>query len=367
MADHLTERSGRRPELGRSGKIARTAEVFVVVVGFALLFAYAGDWLTPRTLTRAKVIDTFEQVNGPQPGFRRNHAKGVGISGYFESNGQGVTISKASVFAPGRVPVIGRFALAGGQPYQADAPHTVRSMALLFDLPDGQQWRTGMNNIPVFPVATPQGFYELLQVSKPDPGTGKPDPAKMKDFLARHSESAKAMQLIHDAPVSSGFADSTFNSLNAFRFINADGEAVPVRWSMVPLQPVESVSTTQPAQSDPNYLFDALIAGVREHPLQWRLVVTVGHADDSTVDATSPWPSDRQRIDVGTLTIDRVESEETSRARDINFDPLVLPDGIAASDDPLLSARSATYAESFTRREGERKEASAVTAAEVQK
>ena len=43
----------------------------------------------------------------------------------------------------GRVPVIGRFALAGGQPYQADAPHTVRSMALLFKLPSGEEWRTG--------------------------------------------------------------------------------------------------------------------------------------------------------------------------------------------------------------------------------
>ena len=39
---------------------------------------------------------------------------------------------------------------------------------------------------------------------------------------------------------------------------------------------------------------------------------------------------------------------------------LVLPPGIAPSDDPLLSARSATYSESFTRREGETKTPSAV-------
>jgi len=37
------------------------------------------------------------------------------------------------------------------------------------------------------------------------------------------------------------------------------------------------------------------------------------------------------------LTIDHVESDETSPARDINFDPLVLPNGIAASDDPPVS------------------------------
>ena len=43
----------------------------------------------------------------------------------------------------------------------------------------------------------------------------------------------------------------------------------------------------------------------------------------------------------------------------------VLPDGIAASDDPILSARSAAYLQSFTRREGEPKTPSAVSAAET--
>jgi catalase len=45
----------------------------------------------------------------------------------------------------------------------------------------------------------------------------------------------------------------------------------------------------------------------------------------------------------------------------------VLPDGISPSDDPLLSARSAAYSQSFTRREGEKKSPSAVSTAEVQK
>ena len=70
---------------------------------------------------------------------------------------------------------------------------------------------------------------------------------------------------------------------------------------------------------------------------------------------------------MGTLTLDSVESEETSPARDINFDPLVLPDGMAPSDDPLLSARSAIYSQSFTRRAGEKKEPSAITPSEVRK
>ncbi len=137
-------------------------------------------------MTQARLIDTFEQVNGIYSGFRRNHAKGVCIAGYFESNGQGARLSKAVVFQPGRVPVIGRFALAGGQPHMADGPKAVRSMALSFRPRDAEEWRTGMNDIPVFAVRTAEAFNEQLLASKPDPATGKPDPAKVKSFLAAH-------------------------------------------------------------------------------------------------------------------------------------------------------------------------------------
>jgi len=101
--------------------------------------------------------------------------------------------------------------------------------------------------------------------------------------------------------------------------------------------------------------------------LQWHLIITIAQTGDATDDATIPWPADRRRVDVGTLTIDQVERDDASPARDINFDPLVLPDGIAASDDPLLSARSAVYMRSFTHREGEHKIPSAISPAEVQK
>jgi catalase len=46
---------------------------------------------------------------------------------------------------------------------------------------------------------------------------------------------------------------------------------------------------------------------------------------------------------------------------------LVLPAGIKPSDDPLLSARSAVYAQSFRRRAGETKQPSAITSADVGK
>ena len=96
-------------------------------------------------------------------------------------------------------------------------------------------------------------------------------------------------------------------------------------------------------------LFDDFIARIHSAPVQWRLILTVGQPGDPTDDATIPWPEDREHVDAGTLTLDEVESEAPGNCRDINFDPLVVPVGIAPSDDPLLSARSAVYSQSFTR------------------
>ncbi|MEO8904284.1 MAG: catalase family peroxidase [Polyangiaceae bacterium] len=349
----------------------RLAVVALIVGGVVAAFVYAAGWLTPAQLTPKRMIDAFERANGQHPGFRRNHAKGLGFSGYFESNGQGRALSKAAVFQPGRVPVIGRFALPGGMPFAADTAASVRSMALRFTLPDGEEWRTGMNDIPVFPTNTPQAFYEQLIAGTPNPATGKPDPALMAAFLAKTPSSARAMKLLGKRLKTAGFQQSTFNSLNAFRFQNAAGEVTTVRWSMVPVSgeraSVAAPTTEPPAAPGANYLFDDLAAAVQRTPLRWHLIVVIAQPGDRADDATVPFPPDRKQLEVGTLTIDHVESEDTSPARDINFDPLVLPDGMTASDDPLLSARSAAYSESFTRREGEPKIHSAVPATEVTK
>jgi catalase len=290
------------------------------------------------------------------------------VTGWFESNGNAATLSEAAVFAPGRVPLIGRFALAGGMPFQADAPATVRSMALRFLPPGGGEWRTGMNNIPVFAVNSAQGFYEQLLASKPDPASGKPSPAAMQEFLARHPETVRALTLIRARTISSSFADSTYNSLDAFRFVNAAGASVPVRWATVPVQEVLPVSGAQRTNADKNYLFDELIARIQRQPQQWRLVLTIGQPEDPTDDATLPWPENRRHIDAGLVSIDHVSSEDNASCTDVNYDPLVLPPGIEPSDDPLLSARSAAYARSFTLRAGEKrkKPPSAVTTQDVQ-
>jgi len=356
-------RTERQP-LSIASTVARLALIGVALAVVAGTFAYLGGWFTPNNLTPARFADAFERVDGVHAGFRRNHAKGVGISGFFESNGNGVRFSKAVVFHPGRVPVVGRFSLSGGQPDVADSADAVRGLGLQFNLPDGEVWRTAMINLPVFPFRTPEAFYQRLLASKPDPNTGKPDPAAVQAFLDRHPETVQAMNVIKGQPLASGFDNSTFHGLHAFRLVNSTSASVPVRWVLTPMQPFAAASTASSVQ-DKNYLFGALIAQIHRQPLRWQLILVIGQPGDPTHDATIAWPAGRERVDVGTLTLDRVDAEDTSAATDINFDPLVLPTGIAPSDDPLLSARSAVYSQSFTRREGEARQPSAITPADV--
>jgi catalase len=357
------------PTSPRFGPLTRRSALLGMgaVAGIAAVdvggFAYAGGWLRPDALTPPRFADRFEHVYGQHDGFRRNHAKGLSATGFFASTGAGAAICRAAIFQRGSVPVIGRFSLSGGLPDQADKPDTVRGLGLLFQTPNGQQWRTAMINIPVFADSTPQGFYERLLASKPLPDTGKPDPKKMAAFLDRHPETVAAMKIIKQSPAGAGFADSTFYGLNAFHFTNSAGATVPVRWSAVPLEAGRGNAPTSSVGKD--YLFDDLIWTLAQRPLNWRLVLTIGEPGDPTNDATKPWPQSRRSIDAGTITITAVQTEEAGNARDINFDPLVLPDGIAASDDPLLAARSAVYACSFTRRAEEPKSASEVNVSRV--
>ncbi len=321
--------------------------------------AYANHWIGSGS-TRKAFIDGFLDVYGRHLGFRKNHAKGVAVSGYFDSNGNGGELSSAALFRPGQVPVVGRFSLSGGDPHGADTPGAARGLGLAFGFPHSAQWRTAMLNLPVFPDNSPRGFYDRLLASKPVAGTGQPDPAAMKAFLATHPETAAAMAIIKKHPPTDGFADSTFRGLNTFFFINAAGTRTPVRWSLVPQQ-----TASAPQTGDANGLFGALIRQLRAGPLRWQLLLTVANPGDPLNDATLPWPDDRRSVDVGMLTLTTVATEAPGNARDINFDPLTLPDGIEASDDPLLSARSNVYAASYRARTGEPKSASAVQVNEV--
>ncbi|CAM0997226.1 Catalase-related peroxidase [Rhodanobacter sp. Root179] len=326
--------------------------IALIVGGVALAFGWIAGWLTPGRLTPQRFTNAIESGNGQiYRGYRRAHAKGICVAGYFEGNGQGVALSSARLFAPVRTPFTGRLSIAGGAPYGLDGKARVRSMALELNSDDGQQWRMAMNSFPFFGVSTVPAFYEQTRANAPDPATGKPDPAKQAAFVRAHPEFARFAAWAKTAPWSTSWANTTFNGVNAFRFTNDRGEVRNVRWSMQPQAAFAAMTPEQRATADGNFLSEDLQARLAHAPLRWDMVVTLAQPGDPTADPAQPWPQDRQHVTVGTVVIESSTPQATGACRDINYDPLVLPAGVQGSDDPILAARSAVYSVSFNRRE----------------
>lgn len=333
-------------------QIAYLSLIGCVVAAVAASFAYVAGWLTPQRLTASRFVDALQLNNGGvYEGYRRAHAKGVCFVGHFESNGQGASLSTASVFANGNnTPVIGRFATGSGNPYAADSSVPVRSMALSYQLADGQVWRSGMNSVPFQIIGDPAAFYEFGIVNRPDPATGKPDPAKVTAFAATHPELQRFREAMSHWAVTGSFANSTFNGVNTFRFVDAQGARHNVRWIMKPQAPVEALDKNALDQLPADFLSADLHQRLRQGPIRFDLIVTEAQPGDPIDDSSQPWPADRPTTHVGTLVIERDIAQADGPCRDINFNPLILPKGIEPSNDPILAARGAVYSESFNRR-----------------
>ncbi|MGY2288574.1 catalase family peroxidase [Pseudomonas sp. SDO528_S397] len=347
MVDHS---SPPRAPLSTASLIARLASIGVVVAVVAGACAYVNGTLDPQRLRPKTLVNALEANNGIHPGYRRNHAKGVCVAGYFQSSAEARAYSTAQVFSEARTPVIGRLALPSGNPYAPDSSVPIRSFALQFSQANGQQWRTGMNSMPVFPVGTPEAFYQLLKAGAPDPATGKPNPANMPAFFASHPETAPFLAWVKTAKPSASYATETYNGINAFYLVNVSGQRQAVRWGVVPVSQ-DAPGATAPDGSD--FLEKDLMQRLAAGPVSWHLQITLANPGDPVDDASKAWTGEHKVLDAGTLVVQSSEAQLDGDCRDINFDPLILPSGIEASNDPLLAARSAAYASSYLRRTSE--------------
>ncbi|MBJ6978367.1 catalase family peroxidase [Luteimonas sp. MC1782] len=316
-----------------------------VAVGVAGLRGAFGNGAEHRA---SAIVDTMQGGGEPMhAGFRRAHARGLCVSGRFIASGDAAALSSAGLFAAGESQVLGRMSIGGGSPVAPEASAGVRSMALAITQADGQQWRMAMNTPPVLAVGTPEAFHDQLRAMAPDPATGKPDPARIAAFFEAHPESAafRAWQAAYTA--SDSWANTQYHGINAFVLVDAQGQRQPVRWTMVP--EASFVPLGDGAHSD-----DALSREFQQRladgPLRWTLRLQLAEPGDPVDNGALPWPDTRRTVDAGTVELTSARPQEGGDCNGLNFDPLVLPEGIEPSDDPVLHARRAAYAESLRRR-----------------
>ena len=293
-----------------------------------------------------QIVDLANKVDGVHPGFRAFHAKGVVVEGTFKASAEAARLSRATLFNGGSIPVTARFSDGSGMPTVPDgSPAMPRGIAIKYHLPGGAITDMVTNSFKFFPVGTGEDFRDLLQAITESPPDA-PHPNKVEQFFGSHPNAPKA---IGSLPIPDSFADEEYYGIDAFIFVNNNGQRQAVRYVIAPEKLVH-ITPEEAAKQSPDYLFDDLAKRIAQKPLVFHLKAQLAEPGDQTKDASQPWPEDRKLVDLGVLTLTKVVPNSAEAEKKLLFLPTNLTPGIELSDDPLPSVRSAAYGISFGRR-----------------
>jgi len=302
-------------------------------------------------VTAPQMIDAFEGTFGVHPGQRRNHIKGTCAAGEFVGTPDAAALSRSALFSGKAIPVVARFSLGGGSPEVPDAAPAPRGMALEFHLPGGALQHITMIDVPIFGATSPASFRDAIIAAKPDPKTGRPDPEKLKAYAAAHPEAMALTTLASHHTPTANYYQTTFFSIHTFKFLDAKGTEHLVKWRFVPRDGTKEMTAAEMKAAPHDFLAKNLIERTRKAPAVWDMIVYVGEPGDPQDNPTLAWPETRKHFTAGTLTITQATPQQKGMACEpINFDPLIMADGIAATNDPILLFRSPAYAVSFGKR-----------------
>ncbi len=303
----------------------------------------------PRPADAAALIQAFEGVVGQHPA-RRSFAKGVCVEGSFSPASEAATLSAAATFAGPAVPVIGRFAVGGGNPLVSDKTRSVRGFALSLDTGGPHQWDMAAMSAPFFFASTPETFLAFLQARAIDPATGRADPARIAASNAALPDTRPQMAYLAANPIPASYAGVRYYGINTFRFVNAAGTGTWVRWEFEPAAGLLGLSDAELAALPDDFLADELRRRMASGPVRFRMTAQIAEPGDVLDNPTIAWPAERRRVTLGEVTLSHVEAGAGGKCDAMAFYPLILPRGIEPSNDPTLLARTTAYTLSRERR-----------------
>src|ERR1700741_4103644 len=230
--------------------------------------------------------DALEGAYGRHERKRRNHRKGFGALGHFVGTKEAAELSRSGLFAGDRIAVIARFSTAGGDPSASDSERSPRGMGLEFRLRNGALHHMTMINTPMFFARTPSTFLDKFLALAKDANTGKADPSKLAAFIKQHPDNAAQFHFLQTNNPPASYANCPFYSIHTFRFVDHAGKTTNVRWRFVPEDGVKLLTDEQLAQKPREFLEAALRDRVRQGPVRWEMMVTIGEPGDSEDDPT---------------------------------------------------------------------------------
>ncbi|MEU8677588.1 catalase [Streptomyces sp. NPDC048560] len=324
----------------------------------------------PATLENYQFLEKISHFDRERIPERVVHARGVTTYGHFEAYGKWGSepisrYTRAKLFqeAGKRTDVAVRFSTVIGGRDSSESARDPRGFAVKFYTEDGN-WDLVGNNLGVFFIRDAIKFPDVIHALKPDPVSHEQKPGRIFDFMSQTPESMHMLvNLFSPRGIPSDYRHMQGFGVNTYKWVNAEGDSVLVKYHWMPKQGVRSMTAEDAANVQAQELghatkdlYDAIQRG--DHP-EWELVVQMMSDDEhpeldfDPLDDTKTWPEqDFPPKPVGRMVLNRVPENYFAENEQASFGTGVLVDGLDFSDDKMLVGRTFSYSDTQRYRVG---------------
>jgi len=325
----------------------------------------------PATLENYQFLEKISHFDRERIPERVVHARGTTAFGYFEAYGTFgdepiATRTRAKLFqeAGKRTDLAIRFSTVAGGRDSAETLRDPRGFAVKMYTEDGN-WDLVGNNLGVFFIRDAIKFPDFIHSQKPDPVTfDRQVPNRVFDFASQTPESLHMFTLVFSPRgVPASYRTQQGFGVNTYKWVNAEGETLLVKYHWHPEQGVKSwtsadAAAVQAQDLGPHTrdLYAAIDAG--DFP-EWELLVQTmsdeehPELDFDPLDDTKVWPENLFPLTpIGKMVLNRKPVDFFTESEQIAFGTGVLVDGLDFSDDKMLVGRTFSYSDTQRYRVG---------------
>ncbi|MEW9527740.1 catalase [Microbispora sp. NPDC049125] len=324
----------------------------------------------PATLENYQFLEKISHFDRERIPERVVHARGTTSYGFFEAYGSWgdepiARFTRAKLFqeAGKRTDVAVRFSTVIGGRDSSEAARDPRGFAVKFYTEDGN-WDLVGNNLAVFFIRDAIKFPDVIHSLKPDPVTFHQEPNRIFDFMSQTPESMHMLvNLFSPRGIPADYRHMQGFGVNTYKWVNAQGDTVLVKYHWMPKQGVRSMTAEDAARVQAyelghatKDLRDAIDRG--DYP-EWELLVQMMSDDEhpeldfDPLDDTKVWPEEIfPAKPVGRMVLDRNVGNQFAENEQISFGTGVLVDGLDFSDDKMLVGRTFSYSDTQRYRVG---------------
>jgi len=325
----------------------------------------------PATLENYQFLEKISHFDRERVPERVVHARGATAFGYFEAYGtfgdEPISkLTRAKLFQEKgkRTDVALRFSTVAGGRDSSEALRDPRGFAVKFYTEDGN-WDLVGNNLAVFFIRDAIKFPDFIHSQKPDPVTFERQVAnRVFDFWSQSPEALHMITiLMSPRGIPASYRHQQGFGVNTYKWVNAAGETVLVKYHWIPEQGVKSWTGADAAAVQANEngahtkdLYAAIDRG--EFPA-WELKVQIMSDDEhpeldfDPLDDTKVWPENLFPLTpIGRMVLDRKPVNFFAESEQIAFGTGVLVDGLDFSDDKMLVGRTFSYSDTQRHRIG---------------